>query len=134
MSEDGKRISGAKGLLAIFPLVWITEVEAEKFRSRPNDPILAPIVPYPMQPAKQGKLVRTGGRCFFKLFFNKKMPISQNPHSQTIFLNLMHKKRKTLNRATCVCLILKSHNLIGFHQRSSWKWQINNWQHDCRFI
>ena len=58
VSDDGRRISGGRGLLAIFPLVWITEVEAEKLRSRPNDPVLAPIVPYPMQPTKQGRLVR----------------------------------------------------------------------------
>ena len=58
VSEDGARITGAGGLLAIFPLVWIPEGEAEKLQRRPYDRILAPIVPYPMQPAKQGRLVR----------------------------------------------------------------------------
>ena len=58
VSEEGTRISGASGLLGLFPLVWVPDQEAEKLRSRPSDQILAPIVPYPMQPDKQGRLVR----------------------------------------------------------------------------
>ena len=58
VNEEGARITGARGLLALFPLVWIPEAEAEKLRARPKDQILAPIVPYPMQPARQGRLVR----------------------------------------------------------------------------
>ena len=59
VTEDGSRITGTRGLLAIFPLVWIPEAKAEKLRSHPKEPILAPIVPgYTMQPMKQGRLVR----------------------------------------------------------------------------
>jgi len=61
VNKEGNRITGTKGLLAFFPLVWIPEAEAERLQGRLKDPIFAPIVPYPMQPTKQGRLVFISG-------------------------------------------------------------------------
>jgi len=57
ISEDGKTITGGPGTLAWGSMTWITPEEAAVIRNRPKQPVDAPMVPYPLNPGKPGKLV-----------------------------------------------------------------------------